>query len=79
MAVAVAVAQARSCVSNLTPPLGTSICRRWGPKKKTIYIYLNKYIGVPVMTQWLVNPAGIHEDTGSVPGLTWWVKDLALP
>ena len=32
--VAVAVVQAGSCSSNSTPSLGTSICRRLGPKKK---------------------------------------------
>ena len=32
--VAVAVAVASSCSSNLTPNLGTSICCRCGPKKK---------------------------------------------
>ena len=30
------------------------------------------------MAQQLMNPTRIHEDTGLIPGLPQWVKDLAL-
>ena len=35
--------------------------------------------GVPFMAQRLTNPTRIHEDEDLIPGLTQWVKDLALP
>ena len=34
-------------------------------------------LGVPVVAQQLTNPASIHKDVSSTPGLTQWVKDLA--
>ena len=34
--------------------------------------------GVLVEAQQVKNPASIHEDSGSIPALAQWVKDLAL-
>ena len=31
------------------------------------------------MAEGLMNQTGIYEDMGLIPGLTQWVKDLALP
>lgn len=31
------------------------------------------------MAQWILNETSIHKDSSSIPGLTQWLKDLALP
>ena len=35
--------------------------------------------GIPVAAQQVKNPASEHEDMGSIPGLSQWVGDPALP
>ena len=42
------------------------------------HIFKN-HLGVPFVAQWLTNMTRNHEVVDSIPGLTPWVKDLALP
>ena len=40
---------------------------------------LKKFIeGVPIVAQQVKNLTIIHENAGLIPGLTQWIKDLAL-
>ena len=49
------------------------VCRGLGLER-----LLKHGAGVPIAAQGFTNPTGNHKVTGSIPGLTQWVKDPAL-
>ena len=52
--------------------------KRDSEKTAKYFDLVSMHEGVPVMSQWLMNPTRNHEVVGSIPGLNQWVKDLAL-
>ena len=38
----------------------------------------NHFYGVPIVAHRIKNPTSVHEDVGSIPGLSLWVRDLVL-
>ena len=41
-------------------------------------MFYNAKLGVPFVPLWVVNLTSVHENEGSISGLSQWVKDPAL-
>ena len=54
----------------------TSIFLKRGGQKRLTILFKDAAWGVPMVAQWVEKP---DKNAGSIPGLSQWVKDLALP
>ena len=68
-----------SLSSSVKPRPLEHLWHKLGVRMKGSNTYKEDCQGVPVVAQWVKNPASIHEDVGSIPGHVQWVKDLVWP
>ena len=75
-------------MSSQQPPLSQQLwdgCSKrgcWWGTHSLLYLYSSQKkigFGVPIVAQQIRTRHIVHNNMGSVPGLTHWVKDLALP
>ena len=60
---------------------GIAICLSgtWSFRNNETTLLETNETGLPVVAQWVQSPKEFHEDAGSIPGLSHWVKNPALP